>query len=266
MTEMIFFCLLLGAMVGFLSGLLGIGGSILMVPALYELFLHREFAPGLAFHLALGTAMASIVFSSLASLRAHHAYGAVLWPVVLRLAPGLLLGTLSGAVLASRLPTHGLAVFFACFLLCMAGQMLFGLKPVARRTLPGWMGMSAAGFLIGSLMSLIAGGGGALSVPFLVWCNVGLAQAIGTSAALGFPIALGGTLGYLLSAPAATELPVGAFGYVYLPALLTLVPASLVLVPFGVRTAHRLPLPVLRRIFAAMLLLISLRMFWKLLV
>nr|MBL8410079.1 sulfite exporter TauE/SafE family protein [Dechloromonas sp.] len=256
--------LLTGGVAGFFAGLLGVGGGVVVVPALTILFAAQGFPEREVLHLALGTSIATILFTSLSSLRAHHAHRAVLWPVVRRLTPGILLGTLLGAQLAVRVSSRGLAIFFVAFMLFVAFQMIAGRAPKPGRVLPGRVGLGVAGGIIGAFSSLAAIGGGALTVPFLVWCNVRTQQAIGTSAAVGLPIALGGTAGYVWNGWGHDGLPAGSLGFVHLPALAIILIASVLAAPFGARLAHRLPIVVLRRIFAGLLLLLSVKMLWSL--
>lgn len=257
--------LLLGAVAGFFAGMLGIGAGLLMVPALREIFLFQGFTPDHALRLALGTSMAGIVFNSLASLRAHHRYGAVIWPVVWRMVPGIVVGTLTGSQLVRVLPTAMLVLIFAMFLVLIALQMAVNLKPQPSRQLPAALGMGATGGVIGAIMSLIAGGGGVLSVPFLIWCNVDVRRAIGTSAAIGFPIAVSGTIGYLIAGIGVQGLPEWSFGFIYLPALVGVVAASTLTARYGADAAHRLPVKTLRLAFAGLLLLVAGRMLLKML-
>lgn len=264
MTLLILLYLLLGGAAGFFAGLFGIGAGILMVPALHELFIAQNWSPDIALRLALGTSMSAIVFNSLSSLRAHHRHGAVLWPTVSRITPGILVGTLAGTQLAHLLPTRGLALFFVAFLLFVALQMALDLRPAPRRRLPGRAVLTAVGAGIGLVMSLIAGGGGALAVPYLIWCNVEMKKAVGTAAAIGFPIAVSGTLGYVIAGVSVQNLPDWSVGYVYLPALLTTVASSGLTAPLGANLAHRLPTRALKRAFAALLLLVAGRMIYQL--
>ena len=248
----------LGAFAGTAAGLLGIGGGLMMVPALTMMFgAQSAFPPSEILHLALGTSMATIVFTSLSSLRAHHQHGAVQWPIVLQITPGILFGTLLGTLLASRIPARPLAIFFAIFVCMVAVQMFLGLKPKASRELPGKTGVFSVGIGIGAVSSLVAIGGGALSVPFLTWCNVRVQHAIGTSAAIGFPIAVGGTIGYVYNGLGHDGLPDWSVGFVYLPVLLLLAGSSMLMAPVGARLAHRLPIPTLKRIFAGLLILLA---------
>lgn len=252
--------LVLGAIAGFFAGLLGVGGGAIMVPVLVLMFAAQGFAAEHLMHLALGTSMAAIVFTSISSLRAHHQHGAVQWPIVKAIAPGILLGTFLGAQLASVIPTRPLAIFFTVFMGYVAFQMLANIKPKPSRQLPGTTGMFAVGSGIGAISALVAIGGGSLSVPFMTWCNVKMHHAIGTSAAIGLPIALAGTAGYLVGGSAATALPDSSFGYVYLPALAACVVMSVLTAPFGAQAAHRLPVTTLKKIFAGVILLLLAKM------
>lgn len=252
--------LVLGAVAGFFAGLLGVGGGAIMVPVLALMFAAQGFPDAHLMHLALGTSMAAIVFTSISSLRAHHAHGAVQWPIVRRIAPGILLGTFLGAQLASVMPTRPLAIFFTAFMSYVAFQMLANIKPKPSRQLPGPLGMFAVGSGIGAVSALVAIGGGSLSVPFMTWCNVRMHEAIGTSAAIGFPIAVAGTIGYLFGGTGAAGLPAGSFGYIYLPALAACVAMSMLTAPLGARAAHRLPVAILKKIFAGVILLLLAKM------
>lgn len=251
---------LLGAFVGFFAGLLGVGGGGIMVPVLTTLFVAQGFARDSVVHLALGTSMAAIVMTSVSSLRAHHKHGAVLWDVVRRITPGVLVGTFGATFIASRVASAPLAIFFACFMAYVALQMLANVKPKPSRALPGAIGMGAVGVGIGGVSALVAIGGGSLSVPFMTWCNVKVHNAIGTSSAIGLPIALAGTVGYLLNGWQAPDLPAFSLGFVYLPALILIGTVSVVTAPLGARLAHRLPVATLKKIFAAVLLLLCAKM------
>ncbi|MGF1547035.1 MAG: sulfite exporter TauE/SafE family protein [Thiotrichales bacterium] len=252
--------LLLGGFAGFFAGLLGIGGGGVMVPMLTTIFAAQAFPQSHLVHLALGTSMAAIVITAIASLRAHHAHRAVSWWIVKRITPGVLLGTFGGTFIAAAASTGALAIFFAAFMGYVAVQMLLDIKPKPARELPGTLGMNAVGLGIGGISALVAIGGGTLSVPFMTWCNVGLRQAIGTSAAIGLPIALAGAFGYVINGWGARDLPPWTIGYVYLPALVLLVATSSLTAPLGARMAHRLPVRTLKRVFAGVLALLSLKM------
>ncbi len=251
----------LGLFTGFFAGMLGIGGGLVMVPALTMMFAAQAAFPGSEIlHLALGTSMATILFTALASLRAHHRHGAVLWRVVGQITPGILLGTLLGTLFASSVPARPLAIFFTAFVCLVAVQMILNLKPKPSRDLPGAAGVIAVGVGIGALSALVAIGGGSLTVPFLTWCNVRVQHAIGTSAAVGFPIAVGGSLGYIYNGWGHPGLPEWSLGYIYLPAFVWLVPSSMLIAPLGARLAHRLPVATLKRLFAVVLIALAAKM------
>jgi uncharacterized membrane protein YfcA len=254
--------LALGVVSGFLAGLLGIGGGMLMVPFLTLILGQRGVPAGMAVKMAIATSMATIIFTSLSSVRAHHARGAVRWDLARSLTPGLVGGgLLAGAGAFAVLKGQGLALIFTLFIGYSALQMLRDRKPRPGRQMPGWRGQTAAGGGIGFLSGLLGAGGAFVSVPFMTWCNVPIRQAVGTSAALGFPIALANTLGYLIGGwglPAA--LP-GAVGYLYLPALLLIACASVLLAPLGARAAHGMDVTKLKRVFALLLLGLAVYMF-----
>lgn len=265
MTVWILAYFLLGGGIGLLAGMFGIGGGSVMVPVLTVMFAAQDFPPEHCLHLALGTSMAAIVPTSVSSLLAHHRRGAVLWNVVARFAPGALIGTFAGTFLAARVATAPLAVFFAAFMGFLSYRMARDAKPKPSRSLPPGPALTGVGMGIGGVSALVAIGGGALTVPFLSWCNVRVQTAIGTSAAVGFPIALTGAIGYAINGQAATGLPSGSLGYVYWPAALGLAAASAFTAPVGVRLAHRLPVRPLKRMFALLLFGLALNMAYSVL-
>jgi len=249
-----------GALVGFLAGLLGIGGGAVMVPMLLFVFAANGFPAEHMMHLALATAMATIVFASLSSVRAHATRGGVDWRVVQGMFPGIVIGSLAGALLAGLLPSRPLALFFTVFLFYAASSMLFEVKPKATRTLPGHAGLFAAGGVISVLSSLLAVGGAFLTIPFLTWCNVPLKRAIGTSAAAGFALSVAASAGYVAGGLRAEGLPAWSLGYVYLPALALVASASMLTAPLGARLTHRLPVRQLRMVIGLLLYAVAARM------
>jgi uncharacterized protein len=245
--------LLLGTVAGFLAGLLGIGGGMMMVPFITFILNARGYPPEYTVKMAVATSLATICFTSMASVRAHHRRGAVLWPVVRAMAPGILVGSIAGAQLAVALPGKALSIFFAVFVAVSATQMLVARKPKPTRTLPGAAGNFGIGALIGLISSLVGAGGAFISVPFMTWCNVKIHDAVGTSAAIGFPVALAGTAGYIWAGQGLPQMPPGSLGYLYLPGLVVISAASMTLAPFGARTAHRMDIQPLRKVFAVFL-------------
>ena len=259
MLTLLTYCLV-GAIVGVLAGLLGVGGGGIIVPILVYLLPRQEVSQDIIMHLALGTSLACIIFSSISSLKAHHLRGAVHWHVVLRIAPGIITGTLIGSTFASMLSTRSLTIFFSLFLYFISVQMLINRKPTPSRQIPGLPGLLTTGNVIGFISSLVGIGGGSLSVPFMVWCNISMHHAIGTSAAIGLPIAAAGTLGYLVNGWGTTGLPDYAIGFIYLPALLGIAASSIITAPLGARLAHSLPVGKLTKIFALLLIVVGTKM------
>ena len=256
--------LALGVATGFLAGLLGIGGGMVMVPFLTIIMSTRGASPDLAVKMAIATSMATIIFTSIASVRAHHKRGAVRWDIVKGLAPGIVLG----AVVASfgvfaYLKGSYLAIFFGLFVGFSATQMFLDKKPKPTRQMPEAGGQMAAGGAIGFLSGLVGAGGGFISVPFMSWCNVAMHNAVATSAALGFPIALANALGYIASGWRVQGLPEGSFGYIWLPALGVIALDSFFVEPLGAKVAHSLDIKPLKRIFASVLYLLAAYMLYK---
>lgn len=244
-----------GAFVGFLAGLLGIGGGMVTVPVLTLLLSQRGVESGHAVKMAIATSMAAILFTSLSSVRAHHRLGAVRWDLAATLSPGIVLGGLAaGAGAFAVLNGQGLALVFAVFIGWSALRMLRARPPGPGRQLPGRLGQAGVGAAIGFASGLLGAGGAFLSVPFMTWCNVPLRQAVGTSAALGFPIAAASTLGYTLSGWHLPSALAGAVGYFYVPAVVVVSLVSIGLAPLGARTAQRIDVRWLKRLFAVMLL------------
>jgi uncharacterized membrane protein YfcA len=255
---------LLGIGTGFLAGLLGIGGGMLMVPFITLIMTQRGIAPDLSVKMAIATSMATIIFTSISSVRAHHKRGAVRWDIVKRLAPGIVVGSMIGSLgVFALLKGSYLAIFFGLFVSFSATQMFLDKKPKPTRQMPGAAGQFAAGGFIGFLSGLVGAGGGFISVPFMTWCNVAIHSAVATSAALGFPIALANVLGYVISGNSVQGLPPHSFGYIWLPALLVIAICSFMTAPYGAKAAHSLPVSKLKRIFASILYVLAAYMLYK---
>lgn len=255
--------LVMGAFGGFAAGLLGIGGGMILVPFITMIFSAKQFAPQLVVHMAIATSLATILFTSMSSVRAHHRHGAVLWPVVRLLAPGILLGSWVGPWIGKQMNASLLALCFGLFVAFAATQMLANKRPSAARELPAAPGMFAAGGVIGVLAGLVGAGGGFVSIPFMSWCNVRIHNAVATSAALGFPIALAGTLSNIYFGWGASGLPKYSLGFIYLPALALIAAASVTMAPLGARAAHRMPVRRLQKVFAVILYALAAYMLWK---
>lgn len=249
-----------GIAVGFFAGMLGIGGGALMVPLLVWLFEAQQLPREHLLHLAVGTAMATILFTSASSMRAHARRGAVRWGIVKAITPGILAGGLVGSAIAAVVPQRLFAALFVATVYAAAANMLLERRPNPSRTLPGPAGIFGVGAAISGVSAFAAVGGAFMAVPFMVWCNVPMLVAIGTASAIGFPIAVAGSVGYVVSGLFESGLPPWSLGFVYLPALAGVTVASMLSAPLGAIVAHRLPTRLLRRIFALLMFSVATRM------
>ena len=256
----------LGLLTGFLAGMLGIGGGLLLVPFLAWAFTAADFPSGHVLHMAVATSLATILFTSVSSIRAHHRRGAVRWDVVRWMASGAVLGTFVGAQVASRIGTRWLALFFAVFIGYSGIDMLRKAhRPQARvgGPLPPGPVLTGVGCGIGFIASLIGAGGGFLTVPFLGWRGVTIREAVASSAAVGFGIAVGGLAGYVFAGWHLPDMPPYTLGFIDLPALACCAGASVATAPFGVRAAHTLKPSTLKIVFATLLIGLALSMVGK---
>jgi uncharacterized membrane protein YfcA len=255
--------LAIGCIVGFLAGLLGVGGAMTMIPVLTIIFTREGFPSEHVVHIAVATSLATIMFTSLSSMRAHARRGAVIWRVAWGLAPGIVAGSLLGPQIVAGMSSALVATLFAAFTGVAAVQILWNRQPKATRELPGRPGLFGVGAIIGAISSMVGAGGAFLSVPFMMWCNVRVHNAVATSAAIGFPISAAGTIGYIVAGLRQPAMAPFTIGYVNLPALAGIVIASMATAPLGAWLAHRWPVARLRRAFACLLFGISGYMFWK---
>lgn len=260
MTSILLY-LVLGVFAGFIGGLFGLGGGIVLVPLLIISFAAQGFDPTTLTHLAIGTSLATIVVTSISATWVHHRRQAVLWPVFFQLAPGIAVGAALGGVVAAMLSGAVLQLVFGVLMVAVAIQTGLAVKPQAHRELPGVLANGSVGGVIGLLSSLFGIGGGSLTTPYLLWCRVSIHQAIATSAACGLPIGLFAASSFLL-AGWHKVLPAGAFGYVYLPAFLGIAIAATVSARWGAQLAHRLPAMMLKRLFALVILVFGIRFIW----
>ncbi|MES2674552.1 MAG: sulfite exporter TauE/SafE family protein [Pseudomonadota bacterium] len=263
--EWILLYMLLGAVVGFLAGLLGLGGGGILVPILTSFFIYQGVHKDNVVHLALGTAMACMIISSLSSIRAHALRGAVEWRAVKAMAPGIIVGGFLTTRLATELSSAYIAIFFSAFMALVAVQMFLSWSPAPSQNKLGpnnaWFNQSFwVGTGIGSVSALAAVGGGFLTIAFLTFRNMEIKKAIGTSAAIGFFIAIAGTLGYMINGWSSTSRLPYTLGFIYLPAFFAISITSILMAPYGVRWSHRIPAPVLKKIFAMIALVLSIKM------
>ncbi|HEX4943294.1 MAG TPA: sulfite exporter TauE/SafE family protein [Usitatibacteraceae bacterium] len=250
----------LGVVVGFFSGLLGIGGGSMIVPILGLVFVAFGFPPDQVMHLSLGTSLAAILAATASGARAHQAHGAVRGDIVKGLAPGIAAAGLAAGAIARVVSVAFLKYFFLAFMFYVTTQILFGLKPARARPVPGRLGLFGVGALIGGLSGLAGVGGAMISVPFMTAWGVPFKSAIGTSAAISFVVAVAGTIGYVAAGLTVPSLPAWTVGYVYLPALLGISVTSVFVAPWGARVAHRLPVGHLKKAFAVFLLALAVKL------
>ncbi|PKM30771.1 MAG: hypothetical protein CVV07_06000 [Gammaproteobacteria bacterium HGW-Gammaproteobacteria-11] len=246
--------LILGGFAGTLAGLFGVGGGMIIVPVLVYSFALQGFSAEVATHMAVGTSLATIAFTSINAIRAHHLKGAVRWPLFVWMTLGIVFGTVLGALTAALIAGPLLQKIIGVFAICIAIQMGFELKPKADKDVPGKAMLTGAGGVIGWASAIFGIGGGSLTVPFLVWRSIPMQQAVATSSACGLPIAIAGALSFIWTGWAAEPLPEWSLGYVYLPALLGIAATSMLFAGFGARLAHRLSQRLLKRLFALLLL------------
>ena len=249
--------LLLGSVAGVLAGLLGVGGGLIIVPALVTIFISQGIDSQITMHLALGTSLASILITSISSVLSHHKKHAVVWHQVFKLSLGILFGAWCGGVLASQLSSTFLKPLFAIFELLVAAYMLYDNTPKAHQTSPSLLNFNVSGSVVGFISSIVGIGGGTMSVPWLMWHGSSIHKAIATSAAIGFPIALSGSISYLYSGWQHTSLPEYSLGFIYLPALLGIIVSSVFFAPLGAALAHRLDVKKLKKTFAYLLIVLA---------
>jgi len=254
--------LLCGSISGFLAGLLGIGGGMILVPFMILVFNHLNFEPDLIVHMAIASGMATTVFTSLSAIWAHHKNSSIDWGLVRSLSPGLVMGSLiGGSEIFEALDTSWLSLFFAVFIVYTSIQMIINKKPKPGRDLPGSLGLFSFGAFAGTLSSLLGAGGAFVNVPFMLWCNVKPHIAMASSSGLGFPIAIAATIGYMYGSWSHPNLPPGSLGFVYVPAVACIVVVSIFTAPWGAKMAGKLNVAQLKRIFGVMLFIIAAFMF-----
>lgn len=258
--EIVLVFLATGAAAGVLAGLFGVGGGLIVVPALALVLPGLGTAPQVVMQSAIGTSLAVVGLTAISSTRSHHARGGVAWPLFRGLVPGILVGGLGGAVIAHHASTALLRLCVGIGALVISIQMLADIAPKATRKLPGPIALGIVGVVIGTLSSLIGIGGGSLTVPYLVFHNVDMKRAVGTSAAVGIPIAWAGAIGFAWNGAGVSGLPSLSVGYIDVVAFLCIAVMSVLTAPLGAKLAHGLPPKRLKQAFAGFLVLVGLRM------
>lgn len=251
--------LITGAFVGLAAGLLGIGGGLIIVPVLATAFTYFIESNQIV-HIAIATSLASIFVTSLSSAYAHHKQRAIRWDVFKMLVLGVLAGAFFGGWVSQYLESNTLSKLFGVLEFLIAINMLLALKPNPSRKLPGFVGNTAAGAVIGSLSSVIGIGGGTLTTPYQVWNNISMHQAIATSAAVSLPVALAGSIGYILAGLQATDLPAYTTGFIYWPGFFGIILTSIFTAPLGAKLAHTLPVKTLKQVFGVFLMILAVKM------
>ena len=254
--------ILLGAAAGLIAGIFGLGGGIIIVPALIFTFSCLNFPAEVLTHLAVGTSLSTILFTSLSAIYVHHRKLAIDWPLAVKLSLGMLVGGIIGASLAEFMSGAVLQRIFAFYALSVALQMWFSWLPEAVLTLPRRFGCGLLGAGIGTISGLFGIAGGSLVVPILTLYRVKITKAIATSAVTGFPIALSGSIGYIVMGWNNPALPENSIGYVYWPAMLGIILSSTIFAKFGATLAHRLAPRKLKKSFAVVLLIIAIKLFF----
>jgi len=255
-------CALLGAVVGFFAGLLGIGGGLIIVPVLIYLLPLLGISAELAFPMALATSLASIIFTSSSAAFAHHKNGNIPWRIAKKLVITVAIGAILGAIIAGMLSLKALTIIFASAVLILAAYMFLSIKVERTATLPtNWL-LQLIGLFTGVLASLMGIAGGAILVPILMYYSLSIRQAIGVATASGIVVALFGALGYVIIGFGQSKLPTWSIGYIYLPALLGIVLTSSLFAPLGVKAGAKLPLRYLKKGFALFLMLVAIKMIW----
>jgi uncharacterized protein len=259
-------CLCLGLASGFMAGLLGVGGGIILVPGLYYIFRVLGYDPDVIMHMAVATSLAMIIPTGIASARAHAKKNAVRFDLVKRIGPGLVVGVVFGIWLASHLETDGLILFFAVMLVVVSVLMVLAPTIPAHHQDghgPKILLSAIGGFTTGVISSLMGIGGATLNVPFMSFHGIKIHQAVATAAALGPLIAIPGTLGFIVIGFGVDDLPPYTLGYLFLPALAVIAPISVLIVPYGARAAHSLPVKTLKNGFAAFIILVAAHMLYE---
>lgn len=253
--------LLTGAFAGFAAGLFGVGGGLIIVPVLYYVFSTQGYDPQHLMHMAVATSLATIVITSSSSTLAHHKKHAVLWPTVLLLTPGIILGSWTGGVFASSLNNDVLTSVFAVFEFLVAIHLLLKKQPAQHATEIKKSTATTGGFIIGFISTIVGIAGGTMTVPFLHWFNVSMRNAVATSAACGFPIALIGTLSYVYTGWNEHPGGIETVGYLHLYALFFIAVTSFMFASLGAKVAHSISETKLRLSFSALLFVLSATMF-----
>ena len=254
---------LLGTFSGVLAGLFGIGGGIIIIPTFFYVFSFLGFADQILSHMVLGSSLGVIVFSSLSSTFSHNSKGAVNWELIKVVAPSIIIGSGLGGITAGLLESNVLQGLVALFLVVASIQLIFEFPPPAQNPRTNLVGPVIAGGGIGWLSGVFGIGGGIFSVPYFYHRGLKMMNAIGTSAACGIPIALAGSISYIVIGYNNINLPNNSIGFVYLPATIIVGLTSSLTAKFGVHIAHRMKQKKLRIGFAFLVMIMALNLLMR---
>lgn len=255
--------LALGACAGVIFGTLGVGGGLLIVPGLAWIFRLEHFPPDIVMHMAVGTSLAVMIISTIRAIIAHRRYETEFWSIYRRMLMGVIIGVIGGGILGHFLHSRMIAILFGAFVLFMAIQMFFTRSIDPKRQLPGNVAMGVVGTLAGLLSGLLGIGGGVITIPYLTYCNIKMRQSLLVSIATALTVSLFGTFTVMITGLYAHDLPAWSSGYVYWPAWLGISIGTIFFVPLGVKLSYRLPIPVLKHVFAVFLLLIGVHLLFS---
>ncbi len=262
MTEIFIASLFLGAVAGVSAGLFGIGGGLIIVPVLVILFTQQGFPPDLVMIMSIATSLATIICTAISSILAHHCMGAVVWDKVLRLVPGIIVGSVLGAIVADHSPKEILRLVFVVYLLYAAINLALAHKPKPGRSASSKIVDGFAGLVAGCLSAILGIGGGTLIVPFLVHFQMPMRNAVAVASACGLPIAITSTVSYALLGRSVLYLPEWSVGYVYLPAFFGIVVTSIFTAPIGAKLANKISAQRLKRYFSLLLFVMAAKLLW----
>jgi len=256
-------CIALGAVVGYLAGLLGIGGGLVIVPALVHLLPLLGIDQAIIMPMALATSLSTIVITSTTAAFAHHKNGNIPWPLTKELIGFIAVGALLGAFIADNLSAKSLALIFSCAVIALALYMLRSIRKSKVKPIPSVAILRTIGLITGSLASLMGISGGAILIPTLTYFGLQLRHTIGVATACGMVVAFFGSIGYVITGWHEQHIPDWSLGYIYLPALLGIVSSSSLFARMGVRQAKKLPVTTLKKMFAVFLIIVALKMIFS---